>query len=232
MNERKRNRHLSDERIRRDRRRKLMSPGGNPHTVPLSGRGARFQSWYSGPAELVWLPTTIIVLLISFGFASSPLLAQESDTAAVSESGVDASSITADQVNEIARELWCPLCSGVRLDSCELKACDQMKDEIAIKLASGDGLPEIRAYFVDQYGPQVLGEPPREGFNLLAWILPFVVLIGGGVFLFTRGRKIFSNNDQTEGAEPSGMDMPTLDEEKPSEDPYVRQLEDELKQYD
>ena len=47
-----------------------------------------------------------------------------------------------------------------------------MKDEIAIKLAAGDGLPEIKSYFVDQYGPQVLGEPPWEGFNLLAWVLP------------------------------------------------------------
>ncbi len=195
--------HLSDERIRHDHRRKFA-----------------------------WLPTTIIVLLISFGFGSSPLLAQESDAASVSETGVDASSITADQVNEIARELWCPLCSGVRLDSCELKACDQMKDEIAIKLASGDGLPEIKAYFIDQYGPQVLGEPPREGFNLLAWILPFVVLIGGGVFLFTRGRKIFRNDVPMENADPSSADKPDVNDEKPTEDPYAQQLEDELKQYD
>lgn len=187
-----------------------------------SGRSQRF----------VWLLTMMAVVLFAMALMTSPLLAQETGAASSSESSVDASTITADQVNEIARELWCPLCSGVRLDSCELKACDQMKDEIAIKLANGDGLPEIKTYFVDQYGPQVLGEPPREGFNLLAWILPFVVLIGGGVFLVTRGRKIFRNNQEADITPEFGEDASAADEGAPPEDPYARQLEDELKQYD
>lgn len=72
----------------------------------------------------------------------------------------------------MSRELWCPLCSGVRLDSCELKACEQMKDVIAIKLSEGEDTTSIKSYFVDQYGPQVLGEPPRQGFSVLAWVLP------------------------------------------------------------
>jgi cytochrome c-type biogenesis protein CcmH len=184
------------------------------------------------PQRLIWLLTTMAVILFALALVASPLLAQENGADSSSESQVDPSTISADQVNEIARELWCPLCSGVRLDSCELKACDQMKDEIAIKLAGGDGLPEIKTYFVAQYGPQVLGEPPREGFNLLAWILPFVVLIGGGVFLITRGRKIFRNNEQAGSTPESSEDSSAIDEDAPSEDPYARQLEDELKQYD
>lgn len=98
----------------------------------------------------------------------------------------DPSAITADEVNVIARELWCPLCSGVRLDSCELKACDQMKDVIALKLSEGQDLDQIRAYFLEQYGPQVLGEPPREGFSWLAWILPVAALLGGALVLWWR----------------------------------------------
>ena len=131
-----------------------------------------------------------------------------------------------DEVNEVARELWCPLCSGVRLDACELKACDQMKDEIAIKLTDGEDLASIKSYFVDQYGPQVLGEPPREGFNLLAWILPIAVLLAGGVFLVTRGRKLFRRPDAPVAAAASGEAQGSV------EDPYADQLEKELKQYD
>ena len=31
---------------------------------------------------------------------------------------------------------------------------------------------EVEEFFVSRYGPSVLLKPPREGFNLLAWILP------------------------------------------------------------
>ncbi len=148
----------------------------------------------------------------------------------------DSSPVTADDVNEVARELWCPLCSGVRLDGCELKACDQMKDEIAIMLESGDDTTTIKNYFVNQYGPQVLGEPPREGFNLMAWILPFAVLLGGGVFLLTRGRKLFQSA-QAEAA-PAVSAAPVADRTALSVagdqdgDPYNRLLDEELAHYD
>lgn len=130
--------------------------------------------------------------------------------------------ITADDVNEVARTLWCPLCSGVRLDSCELKACEQMKDVIAIKLGEGEDVNSIRDYFVDQYGPQVMGEPPRSGFNLLAWLLPIAVAVGGGVFLWTRARRMVRAPVQAgAGNAETGV-----------HDEYSRKLDEELKRYD
>ncbi len=148
----------------------------------------------------------------------------------------DSSPVTADDVNEVARELWCPLCSGVRLDGCELKACDQMKDEIAIMLESGEDTATIKNYFVNQYGPQVLGEPPREGFNLMAWVLPFAVLLGGGVFLLTRGRKLFqSAQAETPPAVPSAPaagGAANSAEGNQDGDPYNRLLDEELARYD
>ena len=65
-----------------------------------------------------------------------------------------------------------------------------MKDVIAQKLAAGEGTQNIKNYFVQQYGPQVLGEPPMEGFNWLAWILPIAVVVGGGIFLWSRARRM------------------------------------------
>lgn len=158
---------------------------------------------------------TFILLLMLSLVLSAPSLAQENPP----------SDVTADEVNDVARELWCPLCSGVRLDGCELKACDQMKDEIAIKLGAGENLESIKQYFVNQYGPQVLGEPPREGFNLLAWILPIVVMLGGGVFLVTRGRRMIRRED------PMVADASTAATQEPA-DPYARRLDEELKAYD
>lgn len=131
--------------------------------------------------------------------------------------------VTADDVNAVARQLWCPLCSGVRLDACELKACTQMKEVIAIKLSEGEDVDSIRNYFVAQYGPQVLGEPPREGFNWLAWILPVVALVIGGVFFWRRTQSLVGAN-QTTSAQTAAQ-PPT------SEDDYERKLDEELAKY-
>ncbi len=129
--------------------------------------------------------------------------------------------VTSNDVKDVADELWCPLCSGVRLDACELKACEQMRDVIAEKLAAGEPKDEIKNYFVAQYGPQVMGEPPMEGFNWLAWILPVVALIGGGVFVWQRMRKMV-------GAPTEDIASSTPD----ATDEYQARLQEELKHYD
>ena len=129
-----------------------------------------------------------------------------------------------DAVNAVARQLWCPLCSGVRLDACELRACAQMKDVIAEKLVAGEDVQSIKSYFVQQYGPQVLGEPPLEGFNWLAWILPVAVLVGGGIFLWTFARRIGRRRPAASSADTQSSAAEA--------DPYATKLEEELKQYD
>lgn len=128
-----------------------------------------------------------ILLFVCLGglVATTAAFAQTTETTPTAPPNV-----SADEVNAVARELWCPLCSGVRLDVCELKACEQMKEVIAIKLDEGENTASIRDYFVGQYGPQVLGEPPLEGYNWLAWLLPFVALGAGGYFLWTTVRRM------------------------------------------
>lgn len=95
---------------------------------------------------------------------------------------------TPNQINAVARELWCPLCNGVRLDNCELQACIQMREVIAQKLAAGENKEQIKAYFVQQYGDVVLGAPANEGFNRLVWLLPILIALtaGGWLVYFVR----------------------------------------------
>jgi len=157
----------------------------------------------------IFLPA-ICLLIICIG-SSTPLSAQSEST-----------SITADEVNTVARDLWCPLCGGrLRLDSCELKACAQMREVIEIKLAEGEDAKSIQDYFLEQYGPQVLGEPPRQGFNWLAWILPLVTVAGGGIFLWLRLQ-------QMAGPPP----VATARVAGPEHDERERRLDEELARYD
>ena len=44
-----------------------------------------------------------------------------------------------------------------------------------------DTAAQIKAKLVDQFGPAVLAEPPKHGFDLLAWLLPLAALALGAV---------------------------------------------------
>jgi cytochrome c-type biogenesis protein CcmH len=111
--------------------------------------------------QAVWL---ILALLIVWGAGVVPVMAQTP---------------TPNEINAIAKELWCPLCNGVRLDNCELQACIQMREVIAQKLLEGASKEQIKAYFVEQYGDVVLGAPERTGFAGMAWSLPVLVAVVG-----------------------------------------------------
>lgn len=133
-------------------------------------------------------------------------------------------SVTPEQVNEVAKALWCPLCNGVRLDTCELKACEQMREVIALKLAEGESLDQIRTYFIDQYGPQVLGEPPQQGISWLAWIVPFAALAAAGVWVVWLLRRW--TRQQPAAAAPAGPASSGLSSDQ------LSRLEEELKKID
>ena len=168
--------------------------------------------------ERYWLAIAVLALLF---FVTTAVAVAQTDAPVTGEREV-----TPDEVNVVARELWCPLCSGVRLDTCELKACDQMKDMIAIKLAEGEDAESIEAYFLEQYGPQVLGEPPRSGFNWLAWILPAVAVVIGGLFFWRTTRRMVQPAPVT--AETTAVRTVTTPNE---DDEYAQKLEEELAKY-
>jgi len=134
---------------------------------------------------------------------------------------------TPNEVNEIARGLWCPLCNGVRLDNCELQACIQMKEVIAQKLEAGESAEQIRAYFLEQYGDVVLGAPSTQGFNSLAWILPVLAaLVGLGWLAYfvrsvTRKRAVGAQTVATPQRAPG----------EGEQDEYLRRVDEEIDKY-
>ncbi len=89
-----------------------------------------------------------------------------------------------NEMNRIAKGLYCPVCVGVPLDVCETTACEQWRNLIIEKLKAGQSEQQIRQYFIDQYGDRVLGAPPAQGFNLGAYILPLSIFIAGAVLVF------------------------------------------------
>ena len=93
---------------------------------------------------------------------------------------------------EIAEALTCQCGCGLTVANCNHPNCSfsvPMRERIDTMLAHGMGRAEIIGYFRKQYGEKILSAPTTQGFNLLAWTMPFVALmIGGGLVVLMMGR--------------------------------------------
>ncbi len=101
-----------------------------------------------------------------------------------------------DETNRIAKTLYCPVCPNTPLDVCSTLACAQWRALIKQKLQQGQTEQQIRDYFVQQYGDVVLGAPPAQGFNWLAYILPAIgILLGAAIAWITVRQWIFKRGE-------------------------------------
>lgn len=86
---------------------------------------------------------------------------------------------TDNDVNRVAKQLYCPVCPNTPLDVCETKACEDWRAQIRDQLSEGWTDQQVMDYFVAQYGERVLAEPQRKGFTSLVWFLPMIVALIG-----------------------------------------------------
>ncbi len=122
-----------------------------------------------------------------------------------------------DQVNAVAKQLYCPVCENIPLDVCQTTACIQWRDLIQQLLTQGKSPDFIKQYFVAQYGDRVLGVPPLNPLLIAAYAVLGLALLGG---IFVVGRVIRSMSQNRATAPPPPP---------PPDDPYIRQLEEELR---
>jgi len=126
-----------------------------------------------------------------------------------------------DEVNRIAKTLYCPVCPNTPLDVCNTQACIDWRKQIKEMLQQGKSEQQIRDYFVAQFGERVLGAPPAEGFNWIAYILPALgIVLGGVVAWFTVRQWLVRRQDATVAPEAAAI---------PKE--YADRIEKELKEY-
>jgi cytochrome c-type biogenesis protein CcmH/NrfF len=72
---------------------------------------------------------------------------------------------------ELEKKFICPTCQTT-LELSNAPVADRMRQFISERIAAGDSEEEIEDALVAQFGEAVLASPPKEGFNLLAWVLP------------------------------------------------------------
>lgn len=136
--------------------------------------------------------------------------------------------VTADEVNDVASQLFCPTCEGVPVDVCPTQVCSDWRSEIRTQLASGRSEREILDYFADRYGEGVLSDPPPRGIGLFVWIAPFFVVIGGVVIFWLYLQQLRREGERS-GPLPAQATGNSSSGEKPTAaDGYRSRLEDEL----
>lgn len=87
--------------------------------------------------------------------------------------------VTADEVNAIAHELYCPVCENITLDTCGTAACADWRYEIQLQLEAGFTPEQIKADFVRRFGDRVVGTPQDPVLRALSLVTPFVLVVVG-----------------------------------------------------
>ncbi len=66
-----------------------------------------------------------------------------------------------------------------RIDVSTSPFAAQVKDHLARWCAQGWTADRVRSTLVAEFGTQILASPPKQGFDLLAWVVPAAVLLVG-----------------------------------------------------
>jgi cytochrome c-type biogenesis protein CcmH len=95
--------------------------------------------------------------------------------------------VTDDDVNAIAKELYCPVCENIPLDACNTPACIQWRGEIRTQLEAGQSRAQIVDDFIRRFGERVVGTPQDPTLRALSlvtpWLLGALVLIASASVL-------------------------------------------------
>lgn len=133
-------------------------------------------------------------------------------------------------LTELKGKLICQCGCNLVLASCqdmmECTAAAGMVQEISEKLAAGMSSNEIVQGFVTRYGKPVLAAPTTQGFDLTAWVTPFLAIAVGLVVLYFVLRQFVEYGQQKLAQEAT---RPQLEGE--ATERFRAQLEEDLKDF-
>ena len=152
-----------------------------------------------------------LILVVVIGIFALPLTAQGSEA-------------TDDEVNKVAKRLFCPVCENIPLDACGTAACEQWREEIRTQLSQGSTEQQVINDFVNRFGDRVVGTPQDPTLRALSLVTPWImagVIFVIALFVFFRWR----GSRQQELVSQTIRNKASLTHE---EDDYRSQLEHDL----
>jgi cytochrome c-type biogenesis protein CcmH len=123
------------------------------------------------------------------------------------------------RVREVASQLRCPICQGLSVGDSPSELADEMRTLVREQLQQGKTSAEVLDYFAQRYGEWILLAPPKRGFNLVIWVLPFVLLPIGAAVVYLGARRWVRRSAAAESSSRQG------------DSPYAERLQRELDSY-
>ena len=117
----------------------------------------------------------ILLILSAFAVlvaAQTGQLHAQTPEPASSESTPSEAVFSESEAQGIDRMIMCPVCPAETIDQAQVQIALQMRAVVREMLADGKERKEILDFFVERYGQDILGAPPKSGAALVAWLLP------------------------------------------------------------
>ena len=137
--------------------------------------------------------------------------------------GVSGTSYAGSLLQDLENALMCKCddkCGKV-LVNCTCSTSDKTRAKFSKMLDSGLTVEQIIKSQVDEYGETVLSAPTKFGFNLTAWVMPFIALVAGGVGV----RKVIYS---WVGKKEKIVTQEDTEEKTVTSEKYSKRLQDEL----
>jgi cytochrome c-type biogenesis protein CcmH len=161
------------------------------------------------------------LVLVALLLMVSVALAQDTPSEPLTE---PAREVTADEVNAVASQLYCPVCENIPLDTCGVAACEDWRAEIRMYIGMGMTDQEIIDDFVVRFGDRVVGTPQDPTLRALSLVTPWVLValaLGFTIYTLVRWR---SSRDELSGKPAAAAAGATA----PPDDDYRSRLERDL----
>jgi cytochrome c-type biogenesis protein CcmH len=120
-----------------------------------------------------------LALLAGAVCAARPAFAQGVEARSLPSVATVSDSALEAQTAAVASTLRCPVCQGESLQDSPSDLARQMRDVVRDKLRAGETPDQVRAYFVSKYGEWILLEPTMTGLNILLYVIPVLLVVGG-----------------------------------------------------
>ncbi|MGB2248971.1 MAG: cytochrome c-type biogenesis protein [Alcanivorax sediminis] len=101
-----------------------------------------------------------------------------------------------DRFHRLTEELRCPKCQNQSIADSDADLARDMRDRVHGMIVEGKSDDEIVGYFVSRYGDFVSYRPPVNARTSVLWLIPLLMLLGGGVLIVRLLRKASAQADQ------------------------------------
>jgi len=104
------------------------------------------------------------------------------------------------RARDLSRELRCMVCQNQSIDDSEAPLAKDLRVLVRERIAAGDSDAQVIDFLVARYGEFVLLKPQLNSHTWILWLLPPLVLAGGGTAIWmqaSRRRRSAARDDSS-----------------------------------